>query len=381
LRIGIPLKSYDPTWGGPGTYTEKLVMHLLRLDTTNEYVLIIPRGQNTANLPRFAETYASVHEVRTALGASLWWDQAVVFNVARRWGCDLLFSPVQSSPAIGQFVKVMTVHGAERYMVPGLLDWKNQAKWLFMEKFVLRSVDAIMSVSHTMARDFCNATGYPADRLYTAYLGVDEDFGRVEDSAALDEIRLRYGLADPFVLFVGHLFPNKNLGNLLRAFKLISRKIPHQLVIVGGRRWKFKDDLGLLDSLKLGSRVQVLGFVPRRDLMLLYNEAACFALPSLYESFGLAQLEAMACGCPVVASHTGALPEVAGDAALFCDPYDPRSIGEAIVKLVSDPKLREEQVVKGLARARQFTWERCARGTLKALQAAASLPIRRPPWR
>jgi glycosyltransferase involved in cell wall biosynthesis len=372
LRIGIPLKSYDPAWGGPGTYTEKIVTHLLKIDGTNEYVLIVPRGKNATNLPCFAEIYPTVQEIRTAVGASLLWDQMVVPNIARRWGVDIIFSPFQSLPAIGGFTKVMTVHGAERYTVPGILDWKSHAKWLLMETMVLKSADAVISVSDTMTRDFCNATGYPEDRVYTTYLGVDDDFARVEDDAALAEVRRRYALADPFVLFVGHLFPNKNLGNLLRAFQLISRKIPHKLVIVGGRRWKFKHDLALIEGLKLEDRVQVLGFVPRRDLTLLYNMASCFAFPSLYESFGLAQLEAMACGCPVVASRTGALPEVAGDAAVFCNPHDPGSIGDAIVKLANDPKLRQEQVVRGLARARQFTWEQCARETLKALEAAAA---------
>jgi hypothetical protein len=117
--------------------------------------------------------------------------------------------------------------------------------------------------------------------------------------------------------------------------------------------------------------VGILGFVPRRDLVLLYNIAACFVFPSLYESFGLAQLEAMACGCPVLASNSGALPEVAGDAAMFCDPHDPKSIGETIVKLVSDPTVRQVYVERGLARAKQFTWDRCAHETLEALKTVA----------
>jgi glycosyltransferase involved in cell wall biosynthesis len=266
----------------------------------------------------------------------------------------------------------MTVHGAERYTVPGMLDWKNHMKWLMMEKFVLRSADAVISVSDTMTRDFCKATKYPADRVYPAYLGVDGDFSRIDDPALLNEVRQRYTLREPFVLFVGHLFPNKNLGNLLRAFKLISTKISQGLVIVGGRRWKYQDDLKLIESLGLADRVQILGFVPRADLVLLYNMASCFVFPSLYESFGLAQLEAMACGCPVVASRTGALPEVAGDSAMFCDPHDPRSIGEALVELLGDQKLRQTYAEKGLTRAKAFTWKRCAEETLKALQTTAA---------
>jgi glycosyltransferase involved in cell wall biosynthesis len=371
LRIAVPLKSYDPAWGGPGTYTEKIVKHLLQIDRENEYLLIIPRRAKRVDLPLFSKAYANVHEVHTRLRASLLWDQLIVPNIARQWRVDILFSPFQSLPVVGDFKKAMTVHGAERYTVPGVLDWKNHMKWLFMENFVLRCADAVISVSHTMTRDFCTATKYPEDRVYTTYLGVDDDFSRIVDPALLEEVRRRYALPDPFVLFVGHLFPNKNLGNLLRAFQLISMKIPHRLVIVGGRRWKYQDDLALIESLGTADRVQILGFVPRADLVLLYNAACCFVFPSFYESFGLAQLEAMACGCPVVASRTGALPEVAGDCAMFCDPHDPKSIGEAIVKLVRDEQLRQAYVEKGLARAKAFTWKRCAEETLRALQAAA----------
>ena len=371
LRIGIPLKGYGPAWGGPGTYTEKIVKHLLKIDRENEYVLIIPRGKQTADLPRFGEAHANVREVRTAVQAGLLWDQLVVPKIARQCRVDILFSPFQSLPAMGEFRKLMTVHGAERYMVPAALDWKNHIKWFIMEKFLLRSADAVISVSETMTHDFCQATKYPKDRVYTTYLGVDDDFLRIEDDALREDVRRRYALADPFVLFVGHLFPNKNLGNLLRAYQLISRRVPHKLIIVGGRRWKYQDDLRLIESLGLADRVGILGFVPRRDLVLLYNIAACFVFPSLYESFGLAQLEAMACGCPVLASNSGALPEVAGDAAMFCDPHDPKSIGETIVKLVSDPTVRQVYVERGLARAKQFTWDRCAHETLEALKTVA----------
>ena len=93
MRIGIPLKSYGPAWGGPGTYTEKIVKHLLELDRGNEYVLIIPHRRQAVELPRFAEVYANVHEVRTRVRAGLLWDQLVVPSIARQWRLDILFSP------------------------------------------------------------------------------------------------------------------------------------------------------------------------------------------------------------------------------------------------------------------------------------------------
>jgi glycosyltransferase involved in cell wall biosynthesis len=372
LRIGIPLKSYGPAWGGPGTYTEKIVKHLLEIDRENEYILIIPSGKQTGETSWFGGAHPNVHEERTRWRAGILWDQLVVPRVARQWRLDILFSPFQSLPVMGHMKKVMTVHGAERYKVPGMLNWKARAKWSIMENILLSHADAVISVSRTMTQDFCEATNFPKDRVCTTYLGVDEDFSRIEDPALLESVRQRYGLADPFVLFVGHLFPNKNLGNLLRAFHLISSKVTHKLVMVGGRRWRYERDLALIDCLGLADRVRILGLVPRPDLVALYNLASCLVFPSWYESFGLAQLEAMASGCPVVASNTGALPEVAGNAALFCDPRDPQSIAEGIVKLLSDPELRQAYVDEGLAHARQFTWARCAHETLQVLQAVVA---------
>ena len=138
-------------------------------------------------------------------------------------------------------------------------------------------------------------------------------------------------------------------------------------MVVGRPRWKYEADLDLIRELGLGDRVDFLHFVSNDDLPLIYNLAGCFVYPSLYESFGLAQLEAMACGCPVVGARSGAIPEISGDAALLFDPRSPEELGEAIVRVVGDSMLRNDLVGKGLTRAKKFTWERCARQTLEVL--------------
>jgi glycosyltransferase involved in cell wall biosynthesis len=108
------------------------------------------------------------------------------------------------------------------------------------------------------------------------------------------------------------------------------------------------------------------------DLPAIYNLADCMVYPSLYEAFGLVQLEAMACGCPVVAANTGAIPEISGGAALLFDPLSAPEMAEKIVAILTESGLRQTYVERGLSRARDFTWERCARETLKVLQDAAS---------
>jgi glycosyltransferase involved in cell wall biosynthesis len=170
-------------------------------------------------------------------------------------------------------------------------------------------------------------------------------------------------------LFVGGLSPLKNFGNLLRAYEKVYKMFPHKLVFTGFKRWKFSKDLQLVDQLGLHDHVLFTDFIPDEDIPAMYNLADLFVFPSLYEGFGMPVLEAMACGCPVLTTETGCSPEVAGDAALLVDPYAPDKIAEAIQRLLTDEQLRQGLIEKGLVRAKQFGWERCARETLALFES------------
>jgi glycosyltransferase involved in cell wall biosynthesis len=181
-----------------------------------------------------------------------------------------------------------------------------------------------------------------------------------------------YCLPDYFILFVGHLYPQKNFSVLARAFALLAKDIPHHLVIAGRPRWKYQEDLQTIENLGLADRIHLLHIVPNYDLPAIYNQAACLVYPSLYESFGLVQLEAMACGCPVLGANSAAIPEVAGGAALLFDPHNSDELASGIRSIVTDPDLRRDYVEKGLRRAREFTWDKCARETLQLFEEVAA---------
>jgi glycosyltransferase involved in cell wall biosynthesis len=237
-----------------------------------------------------------------------------------------------------------------------------------VEKVIMPAADRVISLSHVMTEDFRRFVKYPIDRVRTIYHGVSAKFRPERDPGRLAEVREEYGLPDRYFLFVGHLYPQKNFAVLARALARLGDRVPHRLLIAGRPRYKYGDDLALIDALGLRDRVQFLNYVPNDDLPAVYTLAECFVYPSLYESFGLAQLEAMACGCPVVGANAGAIPEVTGDAALLFDPHRPDRLAEALLTVATDRTVRQGMVERGLARAAEFTWDRTARETLAVFE-------------
>jgi glycosyltransferase involved in cell wall biosynthesis len=200
---------------------------------------------------------------------------------------------------------------------------------------------------------------------------------RPMDRAQSEEVLLRHGISFPYILYVGSIEARKNITRLLEAYAQIrgwSQK--WKLVIVGATKWKYSPIFDTLQQLQLASAVHFTGHVADEDLPALYNGAAVFVFPSLYEGFGLPVLEAMACGVPVVTSNCSSLPEVAGDGAILVDPRDVNAIAAAIRRVLEELDLATGLRAKGLARARQFTWERTARETIAVYKKVMSRRIR-----
>jgi glycosyltransferase involved in cell wall biosynthesis len=148
--------------------------------------------------------------------------------------------------------------------------------------------------------------------------------------------------------------------------------VPHELILVGAEGWLTDEIHATLRDLALGNRVRLAGYADHAALPSWYSAADLFVYPSLYEGFGWPPLEAMACGTPVVTSNVSSLPEVVGDAALFVSPDDVDGLAAALHRVWHDEALRADLRARGIARAREFSWERTARMTLDAYRAALS---------
>jgi glycosyltransferase involved in cell wall biosynthesis len=229
---------------------------------------------------------------------------------------------------------------------------------LYGERLRRRAAGVIAISEHTRA-DAIRLLRFPPDRITSIYPGVEDRFFDVP-AAHIERARSALGLSRPYVLFVSTIEPRKNIGTLLDAWRAlpVSLREEFELVLAGPPGW----DHSMVARLRTSAEpVRYLGYVLEDLLPGLTAGATVFVYPSFYEGFGFPVAQAMAAGTPVVTSDTSSLPEIAGDAALLVDPRSLAELGAAIEKLLLSPSLRDDLRTRGLARARQFTWETCAR--------------------
>ena len=192
-------------------------------------------------------------------------------------------------------------------------------------------------------------------------MGVDAKYKPVADKNSIEVqlVKEKYHIPDRFLFYVGRINVRKNIPNLLHAIEFINDK-SIKLVIAGKKDWKSFDLPRHLKKYGLEDRVVTIGFVEDVDLPIIYSIAEVFCYVSFEEGFGLPPLESLASGVPVVVSNTSSLPEVCGEAGVYCNPNDPKDIAEKINLVLSDNKLRETKIKIGLERAKEFTWEKSA---------------------
>ena len=238
----------------------------------------------------------------------------------------------------------------------------------------LRRADLVLTNSEHSKADMVSLCGIPPEKIRAIHLGFDTDICQSPLPDPREEARVlgRYGIDAPYILWVGKMEPRKNLLGLVQAFTLLLQRrkdLALRLVLCGGQNWGCEDLNRLLRKPAYRGRVIRTGVVPNSDLSVLYRGAVGFAIPSLYEGFGLPTLEAMASGAPIMSSNRSSLPEIAGDAALFFDPDSVEEMSMAMERLITDTALRQQLVGRGRERVKQFTWEACARATLAALRS------------
>lgn len=302
-------------------------------------------------------------------------------NGADLSGFDLVHYPYfdpffLTMPFLKKIKTVVTVHDLIPLRFPDYFPRgiRGELKWQIQRRS-LNKCDAVITDSHFSKGDIMKYAGVPEEKIRVIYLASDEEFTVIQDRKALRKNMMKkFSLPEKFLLFVGDVNYNKNVTGLLQAFArcITKRKNLHLLLVGRGftdtslELAHFKRQLGVLG---LEKKVLMFSGLTKEELSCFYNLACGFVQPSFAEGFGLPLLEAFACGCPVASSKAGSLPEVGADACLYFDPHNTEEMAVRMEELADcENSSRKIMIVRGLTRAKQFSWKKCAEETVKVYE-------------
>jgi glycosyltransferase involved in cell wall biosynthesis len=378
MRIGIDARFLtNPQRGGFKTYTENLVHAIHQLDDDHQYFIYVDRPIADLDLPPKDNFTCRVISRTLPVVGMPFREQVLLPIETGKDKIDILHSLCNTAPVRVSARKVITLHDTIQVTTEnpirgvrssaGFKEWALMAysKWSIIQS--IRSADRVLTVSDYEKSQIVQALHICEQKIVVAHLSAERIF---RPASVAEKARLRSDMADrfhierDFLLGIGYE-PRKNIPLIVQAFKEMSPGFPElDLVIVAAeptRRLHFQQ---LARDLQLDGRVRVLGSVSPAELAALYNLAKAFIFPSERESFGLPPLEALACGTPTIAMNATSLPEILQDGAVLIDGNDVSAWAKAIEQVLRDEDLRKGLIDRGLRRAGNLTWQRCAQKTL-----------------
>jgi len=265
--------------------------------------------------------------------------------------------------------KVASLHGEAIYVVPELYDYtsvyfKNYLR--FIEPRLSKKMDAILPVSKSLGDRLLQYYKAPKNKYHAIYNGLDHDlFKHVEKSNII--LKEKYGIEKDFILHVSNYSIQKNPITILKTFEnLVNNEGMDLDLIIIGRKWSEKIDRFLIDiKPKLKNRIKIMGSIDHKELPIFYSAAKLLFSPSYHETFGFPNIEAMACGTPVVTSNVYSIPEITGGAAVLHEPDDIKGFVTSIKSILQNNEICENLVRKGLENAKRFNWEKSAEELFK----------------
>jgi glycosyltransferase involved in cell wall biosynthesis len=382
LRIGIDGSFLREPTTGSGQYTVNLCLALARADEQNDYFILERRPALVAEIERLPAvnwkqivTGGLLPNVPENL-AKVLWEQCSLRHAGTGLDLDLLHVPYFAGPMLPSRPTVMTVHDVIPFVMPVYRGPKSAATYWQIVMRSARAASHIITDSEASRLDIAQRLSIDMDRISVVYLGVNADLYRRRLASDLAQLLGRFGVTGRFVLYIGGLDVRKNVGSLVRAFAALRDRLePDVKLVIVGRPFsedsKVFPDLGpIVKENRLEGRVVFTGPIADEERVILYQSAALFVFPSLYEGFGLPPLEAMAAGVPVVASNRSSIPEVVGEAGILVNPDDVSAIARAMDAVLSDAELSRRMQQQGIERSHRFTWEKTAEQTLAVYQAA-----------
>ncbi|MFA6098570.1 MAG: glycosyltransferase family 1 protein [Patescibacteria group bacterium] len=367
MRIGIDARFYGSFGKGLGRYTEKLITHLENLDEKNEYYIFL-RKENWASFQSAKSNF------RKVLADYRWYSLSEqIFLPLKIWSyhLDVMHFPHFNVPLLyfGRFVVtihdlIITKYPTQRATTLGPILYKiKQFGYKVIIRSAVKKARKIITVSQYTKSELMKYFNITADKILITHEAVEPPS---ENFRSEEFVLSKYRIKKPFILFVGNVYPHKNIEGLLRAFKkILEKNQEYYLVLVGKDDYFYKKIKREVAFNDLEQKVIFTGFVTDEDLPGLYKNAKIYAFPSFCEGFGLPALEACSYGLPVAASNNSCLPEILGKAAVYFDPYNVDNMAEVISKLLNSESLIEKLRKLGIKKSKEYSWDRLAKSTLE----------------
>ncbi len=275
---------------------------------------------------------------------------------------DVLFIPVHILPFIHPKKTVVALHGLEYEYFPELYPSWHRMNLQWSTRYALKNAAKIIAVSENTKQDLVKIYGGDPDKVSVIYHGIEKVLSSKYQVLSIKK--------ENYILYVGRIELKKNIPGIIASYNLLRKKNPqilNKLVLAGSRGFGYEKITSAINASAFRNDIILKGYVSEKEKNDLWNKAALFIFPSFYEGFGLPVLEAQMAGVPVIASDTSCLPEIAGQGAIFVDPGNPAEIAGAMEKVLNSEELRQSIIQAGRENVRRFSWEKCARETLKTL--------------
>lgn len=370
MRIGVSARGLSQSVGGALKIVDEVLRRLPDLGGGHEIISYQPPG--TPVMP-------GVTPVWVAAPHALWWEQVALPRALSVAPPDVLFAPKTLLPLRlpKQTQTVSLVLDLLYFSIGGHYlheyRWQDIAYNRLFYRDSCRRATAIACISEQTRRDlFAVCPDLPVEKVQVVSLGVEMPTPEAVVAERIAAVRARHQLGNPYIFYAGSLSPRKNMVRGVRAFARLANECPHDLVVTAGKSWRDREVEAEVDRCGLRGRFRRLGVVAEDELPALYAGADVFFFPSLYEGFGLPVLEAMACGCPVVAANTSSIPEAADGAALLVDPCDVEAMTGALRRMLVETDLVANHREMGYRRAAACSWDRTVRALLEMMEQVSA---------
>lgn len=350
---------------GFGNYSYELVMRITRNQPDQSFVLFFDRPVDSKFVfPSNVQTVVLFPPTRHPFLWILWFEWSLK-RALKKHQIDLLWSPDGFCSLGSKVPQIATIHDLNFEHYPKDLPWLVSFYFrTFFPKFA-RKAKHILTVSNFSKKDIVDTYGIPSNKISVVYNGISDEF-RALSTDEINETRHQYANGNPYFLFVGSLHPRKNIKRLVEAyaeFSLTNSEI--DLVIVGNAMWK-QEEFNLTPETK--ERIHFLGHLSTNELSRVSGAAFALSYVPYFEGFGIPLVEAMRCGVPIISADTSCLPEIAGDAAIYCDPFSIKDITEKMSELAGNSLLHSSLSKNSLVRSNQFSWDFAANQVWEVLK-------------